>query len=69
MSRLRALVAGWVLVAVTLLVPQAASPAPAVAQAGEPVDVTVMSFNIWVGGTRVDFRQVSAAVEARFRAS
>jgi endonuclease/exonuclease/phosphatase family metal-dependent hydrolase len=64
MSRLRALVAGWVLVAVTLFVPQAATPAPAGAQAAEPVDVTVMSFNIWVGGTQVDFRQVSAAVEA-----
>lgn len=29
-----------------------------------PVELTVMSFNIWVGGTRVDFEKVVDAVEA-----
>ncbi len=32
--------------------------------AGEPVELTVMTFNIWVGGGQVDFDQVPAAIQA-----
>lgn len=45
--------------------PAGAEPAATTdAEAAEPVDLTVMTFNIWAGGTQVDFDQVSAAIEA-----
>ena len=41
-----------------------AAPHATAPSSGDTVELTVMTFNIWVGGGRVDFDQVPAAIEA-----
>ncbi len=53
-------VVGWLSVPVGA---EAVAGAPSAAAAAAPATIRVMSFNIWVGGTQVDFGKVVDAVE------
>jgi endonuclease/exonuclease/phosphatase family metal-dependent hydrolase len=61
-----AIILAAIMTTLSMLQPTAAAPqaaTEAAPKAAAPVTVKVMSFNIWVGGTQVDFGQVMRAIQ------